>query len=328
LPFTNMSGDKEQEYFSDGLAEEIINALAQIPGLKVTARTSAFFFEVKDVKVAQIASELGVEHILEGNVRATGLRTSILVCLAAYVAMLQVNLLQPLAGRSSNSFVMNDLMRQPLGILSGMGFIGGGAIVRRNNFVVGVTTAATLWFLTVIGLCFGGGQVALGLVGAALALLVLTGLKLIEGRIKQGRQGRLLVMSGAGGPDEDEIRAMLQNGGYRISFCAFVAAEAAGERELHWRARPDETKIPEWVYRLAARTGVSRVTWDAPGAMRTIQASTCMGNSWNPERTAHAIAIGGTAFDALRVTRTGVLSHSKGLAYPTFTIIIGASLRT
>jgi eukaryotic-like serine/threonine-protein kinase len=52
LPFTNMSGDKEQEYFSDGLAEEIINALAHIPGLKVTARTSAFSFKGKDTKVA------------------------------------------------------------------------------------------------------------------------------------------------------------------------------------------------------------------------------------------------------------------------------------
>lgn len=69
LPFTNISGDKEQEYFSDGLSEEIINALAQIPGLKVTARTSAFSFKGKDAKVAQIANELGVEHILEGSVR-------------------------------------------------------------------------------------------------------------------------------------------------------------------------------------------------------------------------------------------------------------------
>src|ERR1035441_7915946 len=67
LPFANMSGDKEQEYFSDGLAEEIINALAQIPGLKVTARTSAFSFKGKDLKVAQIANELGVQHILEGR---------------------------------------------------------------------------------------------------------------------------------------------------------------------------------------------------------------------------------------------------------------------
>jgi len=223
---------------------------------------------------------------------------------------------------------MNDLMRQPLGILSGMGFIGGGAIVRRNNFRGGRHNRRHTLVSHRHRPLLRRRQVALGLVGAALALLVLTGLKLIEGRIKQGVRAGFWSLSGAGGPDEDEIRAMLQNGGYRISFCAFVAAEAAGERELHWRARPDETKIPEWVYRLAARTGVSRVTWDAPGAMRTIQASTCMGNSWNPERTAHAIAIGGTAFDALRVTRTGVLSHSKGTAYPTFTIIIEASLRT
>ena len=69
--------------------------------------------------------------------RAAGLRTSILVCLAACIAMLQVNLLS-LAGRPSDSFVMNDLMRLPLGILSGIGFIGAGAIVRRDNFVVGV----------------------------------------------------------------------------------------------------------------------------------------------------------------------------------------------
>jgi eukaryotic-like serine/threonine-protein kinase len=74
LPFANMSGDKEQDYFSDGLAEEIINALAQAPGLKVTARTSAFSFKGKDTKVAQIALELGVEHILEGSVRKAGNR--------------------------------------------------------------------------------------------------------------------------------------------------------------------------------------------------------------------------------------------------------------
>jgi len=74
LPFANMSGDKEQEYFSDGLAEEIINALMHVPGLKVTARTSAFSFKGKDTKVAQIAQELGVEHVLEGSVRKSGNR--------------------------------------------------------------------------------------------------------------------------------------------------------------------------------------------------------------------------------------------------------------
>ena len=77
LPFVNMSGDREQEYFSDGLAEEIINALARLPDLKVTARTSAFAFKGKEAKVGDIARELGVEHVLEGSVRKGGQRIRI-----------------------------------------------------------------------------------------------------------------------------------------------------------------------------------------------------------------------------------------------------------
>jgi eukaryotic-like serine/threonine-protein kinase len=69
LPFTNMSADKENEYFGDGLAEEIINALAHIPGLKVTARTSAFAFRGKEQDIRTIAEALDVTAILEGSVR-------------------------------------------------------------------------------------------------------------------------------------------------------------------------------------------------------------------------------------------------------------------
>src|ERR1700733_8425195 len=74
LPFANLSGDKEQEYFSDGLAEEIINALAQIAGLKVIARTSAFVFRGQNTDIRRIAETLGVGHILEGSVRRSGNR--------------------------------------------------------------------------------------------------------------------------------------------------------------------------------------------------------------------------------------------------------------
>jgi TolB-like protein/Tfp pilus assembly protein PilF/predicted Ser/Thr protein kinase len=74
LPFANMSTDKEQEYFSDGLAEEIINLLAQIPGLKVIARTSAFAFRGKEQDIRGIAEALGVAHVLEGSVRRAGPR--------------------------------------------------------------------------------------------------------------------------------------------------------------------------------------------------------------------------------------------------------------
>ena len=77
LPFANMSSDKENEYFSDGLAEEIINALAHIPGLKVTARTSAFAFRGKEQDIRKIAATLRVRTILEGSVRRSGNRIRI-----------------------------------------------------------------------------------------------------------------------------------------------------------------------------------------------------------------------------------------------------------
>jgi TolB-like protein/predicted Ser/Thr protein kinase len=77
LPFANMSGDPDNEYFGDGLAEEVINALALIPGLKVIARTSAFAFKGKHEDVRRTAGTLGVAHILEGSVRRAGSRVRV-----------------------------------------------------------------------------------------------------------------------------------------------------------------------------------------------------------------------------------------------------------
>jgi serine/threonine-protein kinase len=74
LPFANMSRDPDDEYFGDGLAEEIINALAQVPGLKVIARTSAFAFKGQNIDVRKIAEAVGVTTVLEGSVRRSGSR--------------------------------------------------------------------------------------------------------------------------------------------------------------------------------------------------------------------------------------------------------------
>ena len=72
LPFVNMSSDKEQEYFSDGLSEELLNLLAQVPQLRVIARTSSFSFKGKEADIAEIARKLNVAHVLEGSVRKSG----------------------------------------------------------------------------------------------------------------------------------------------------------------------------------------------------------------------------------------------------------------
>ncbi len=77
LPFVNLSSDKEQEYFSDGLAEELLNALAKIPQLRVTARTSSFQFKGKNEDLRTIGEKLNVATVLEGSVRKQGTRVRI-----------------------------------------------------------------------------------------------------------------------------------------------------------------------------------------------------------------------------------------------------------
>lgn len=72
LPFVNMSPDKEQEYFADGISEELLNLLAQTPELRVIARTSSFSFKGKEADIAEIAKKLNVAHVLEGSVRRSG----------------------------------------------------------------------------------------------------------------------------------------------------------------------------------------------------------------------------------------------------------------
>ncbi len=77
MPFVNMSGDPDNEYFSDGISEEILNILAQVPNLKVISRSSAFSFKGKDILLSEVAAKLGVNHILEGSVRKSGDRVRI-----------------------------------------------------------------------------------------------------------------------------------------------------------------------------------------------------------------------------------------------------------
>jgi TolB-like protein/DNA-binding SARP family transcriptional activator len=77
LPFLNMSGDPANEYFSDGMTEELLNVLSRVPDLNVAARTSSFAFKGRDVPVDSIGRTLSVTHVVEGSVRATGDRVRI-----------------------------------------------------------------------------------------------------------------------------------------------------------------------------------------------------------------------------------------------------------
>ena len=77
LPFTNMSGDPEQEYFSDGITEDIITDLSKVSGLFVVARNSTFTYKDKPVKVQRVSKDLEVRYVVEGSVRKVGNRVRI-----------------------------------------------------------------------------------------------------------------------------------------------------------------------------------------------------------------------------------------------------------
>lgn len=195
-----------------------------------------------------------------------GLRTTMLVCLAASLSMIQVNLLLGMSGKTPSSFAVMDLMRLPLGILSGMGFIGAGAILRKDSMVTGVTTAATLWFVTVMGLCFGGGQLILGLIALALGCAILWGLKAIERHWHQERKGTLTVISDKSGPDEMEIFQHVKNSGGKVSAWTKLSyPQKDGLRELAcevaWNVEPCNPQSPPFLKAILENPGAIQAEW-------------------------------------------------------------------
>lgn len=181
--------------------------------------------------------------------------------------MIQANLLLATKGRASDSFIMLDLMRLPLGILTGMGFIGGGAILRRDNLVLGVTTAATLWFVTVLGLCFGGGQIRLGLAAFVLGMLVISGLRYVDYHMRREQHGTLYLTTERDNPKEEEIRATVQRAGYGIGVASVAYVSQTQRRELEfklqWRGVPQDLDLPPFLRDLISDPRLVEARWKA-----------------------------------------------------------------
>jgi putative Mg2+ transporter-C (MgtC) family protein len=159
---------------------------------------------------------IGFDRGVKGQ--AAGLRTTILVGLAAAVAMIQANVLLSVGGKTAESYGVMDLMRMPLGILTGVGFIGGGTILKRGDLVSGVTTAATLWVTTVIGLCFGGGQLDLGIAATILVVITLWALQWLDIRIPRERRAMLVISAEVGASSTSELDNLILPPGYNAQF--------------------------------------------------------------------------------------------------------------
>jgi putative Mg2+ transporter-C (MgtC) family protein len=205
------------------------------------------------------AGLIGLERETRGHV--VGFRTTILVALAAAVAMIQANLLLQVAGKPPTGFSVMDVMRLPLGILTGMGFIGGGAILKRGSLIVGVTTAATLWMVTVIGLCFGGGQIGLGVAASVLTLAVVWLLKRIDDDLPKLVGATLtLVMSAQGGTMELEAESLGLDQ-LRLIDRRWEVGEARQVVAYEIRFRGSEAALMKRLDLLAREPGVVKLEW-------------------------------------------------------------------
>ncbi|MGE3314773.1 MAG: MgtC/SapB family protein [Planctomycetaceae bacterium] len=197
--------------------------------------------------------------------RPAGLRTTILVCIAASLSMILANLMLHVTGDVPDSAIRMDPMRLPLGVLTGMGFIGAGAILKRDNLVMGVTTAATLWLVTIIGLCIGSGFKILGMVAVALAMFVLWGLKQVEVRLPQDRRGILVLEVGPEGPADAEVHAKIQRDGFAVKSCSMRYDNNVRHRtftcELLWRAVSDDSRQPPFLEEWSKQQGIARIEW-------------------------------------------------------------------
>ncbi|MDB6027809.1 MAG: hypothetical protein JWM68_4032 [Verrucomicrobiales bacterium] len=153
---------------------------------------------------------LGLER--ESHGRAAGLRTTVLVCMAA-----------AMAGILSDQFYSNsfdgayhstnwhpDPARLGAGILTGIGFLGAGVILRQGNVVRGVTTASLIWFTTILGLCYGMGHLLLGFIGLLLAVFTVFFLRYIEGLIKRDWYAFLNITTTLDGVSVGEINKLLK----------------------------------------------------------------------------------------------------------------------
>ena len=149
----------------------------------------------------------------ESHGRAAGLRTTMLTCVAAALAMILSTSVY------EGAVVLNwrpDPTRIAAGVLTGIGFLGAGAIVKEGRAVRGVTTAAVLWFVTIIGLSFGAGQMTLGLAGLAVALAALFVLPSVESGIQNDWYGAVSVTLALDGMPDDEVRRLVESAGVTV----------------------------------------------------------------------------------------------------------------
>ncbi len=205
---------------------------------------------------------LGLER--EGHGRAAGLKTMVLTCVAACLAILlsEAYFLES-AGRAG---FLPDRSRMAAGILTGIGFLGAGAILRQGNSIRGVTTGAVLWYSTILGMACGSGKFLLAALGTAIALGVLNLLPWVENRLKRDGFARLIITMDPNRPGEEVFDGLLREHAIQIVETQRTWDVQDGEKTLEvgfkYRRIRDRDLSRLMVERLVKEPGVRRVRWE------------------------------------------------------------------
>jgi putative Mg2+ transporter-C (MgtC) family protein len=206
---------------------------------------------------------LGLER--ESHGRAAGLKTTILACVASCIAAILSEDFYRESFNQAAGMMRPDRARLAAGILTGIGFLGAGAIIRQGTLVRGVTTAAVLWFITILGLTFGSGHLELGLIGTVIAIIALFALPHMEQHIKKDFYTCVTVTLGLNGISDDEIRKRLQEAGVHIQRMTFDYDVGAQSRSLSCDVKMRRNEVytlsRSVVEALVKCPGVTRVKW-------------------------------------------------------------------
>jgi putative Mg2+ transporter-C (MgtC) family protein len=205
---------------------------------------------------------LGLER--ESHGRAAGLKTTILACVASCIAMILSEDFYRESIMQAGVF-RPDRARLAAGILTGIGFLGAGAIIRQGHLVRGVTTAAVLWFITILGLAFGSGHIPLGCLGTAIAMLALFALPHVEQFIKKDFYYSVTITLGLNGISDEDIHKRLEESGAQVQRIDLDYDLAGNARTLRCDVklrRGDVFRLSRQVIEnLAKAPGVTRVKW-------------------------------------------------------------------
>jgi putative Mg2+ transporter-C (MgtC) family protein len=202
----------------------------------------------------------------ESHGRPAGLRTTILACVASAVAMVLSEILfaESATATGSNNW-RPDPARLGAGILTGIGFLGASTILRHGNAIRGVTTAASLWFVTVLGLAFGSGEFALGFIGVGLAMITLFALPRVEKLIPTTWYATLTVTTSLEALSVDELRRRVESFGPRINSMRQSYNLEHKQQTFICDLKVNKSKVPATSAKVVADLrllpGVLRIRW-------------------------------------------------------------------